>query len=91
MVLVTIGAIVLGTSLGLVWWWHGVQSEQRGEFLVCWCDKCGQKVRYASHKAGRPGGCPHCKNRWVLPEVSQVLCAVPVRQRVGAIRHRRAG
>lgn len=90
MVLAMIGAMVLGTSLGLVWWWH-LGHEQHAEFLVCWCDECGQKVRYASHKAGRPGGCPRCKNRWVLPAVSQPLCTVPMRQRVGAIRQRQAG
>jgi DNA-directed RNA polymerase subunit RPC12/RpoP len=80
----------MGVALGLLWWFAASRAENAAEFLVCRCDECGQKVRYASTKAGRPGGCPRCKNRLILPDVSQPLSPTLPFQRVGAIRQRQA-
>jgi hypothetical protein len=31
------------------------------------CAQCNQKLRFKASKAGRPGMCPRCKQRWNLP------------------------
>jgi len=36
------------------------------------CNGCGQKLRIRSSKAGRPGMCPRCRQRWILPGESTI-------------------
>jgi len=84
-------ALGIGIGLGLVWWQLAGRAQAGVEFMHCWCEECGQKVRYSAEKAGRPGGCPRCKHRWILPLEPQPLTTDTPRVRVGAVRQRQAG
>jgi DNA-directed RNA polymerase subunit RPC12/RpoP len=54
------------------------------KFLHFRCAECGQKVRYLATKAGRPGMCPRCRQRWTLPTVAQPVARAERRVQVGA-------
>jgi predicted RNA-binding Zn-ribbon protein involved in translation (DUF1610 family) len=50
------------------------------------CPACGQKLRCAAEKVGRPGMCPRCGERWStppLPKSPSVLRKSKLRQPVG--------
>ncbi len=60
----------------------------RAESLVVFrCPACGQKLRCHASKAGRPGMCPRCRERWTMPTASQDLSEMTV---CGAYRIGRA-
>jgi hypothetical protein len=59
------GAALAGVTLGLMW--AGRRSARPEPYLAFRCPACTQKVRYLASKAGRPGMCPRCNERWVLP------------------------
>jgi DNA-directed RNA polymerase subunit RPC12/RpoP len=57
-------------TLGAFVWIRG-RRPQSEPMLLFRCTGCGQKVRYAASKAGRPGMCPRCGQRWKLPQEPQ--------------------
>src|SRR5438552_2695384 len=62
--------VVLGTVASLAggaYFLVRSRGRQPVAFPCFRCPACGQKVRYASEKAGRAGTCPRCKERWALP------------------------
>lgn len=68
-ILVLAGAALVGAALGVSW--VGRRSARVEPYLVFRCPGCRQKVRYLASKAGRPGMCPRCRRRWVLPATPQ--------------------
>ena len=63
-------------------WWYFSQLRQRPKpepFVYFRCCKCKGKLRFQVSKAGRPGMCPRCRERWTIPSAdSGVLKKTPV-------------
>jgi hypothetical protein len=34
-------------------------------YFLCQC--CKRKLRYRASQSGKPGACPSCRQRWILP------------------------
>jgi hypothetical protein len=64
-----------------------VRRPREEPLVVFRCPACGQKLRSPASKAGRPGMCPRCRERWTMPAVSQDVSPVSV---CGAYRIGRA-
>jgi DNA-directed RNA polymerase subunit RPC12/RpoP len=70
--------ILLGTTAALSVGGCVVYRSRRAEKMarvLFRCPACGQKLRCLASKAGRPGMCPRCRERWTLPAVTQELTA----------------
>jgi hypothetical protein len=70
-VLVVLGLLV-GSGLGIYLYtcWSREPAEEPFQYFRC--DQCQAKLRFKISKAGRPGMCPRCKQRWNLPAASVV-------------------
>jgi predicted amidophosphoribosyltransferase len=57
-------ACVLSASVagGYVW----AKLSATGVYSHRACPKCRQRLRFLANKAGRPGQCPRCGNRFTL-------------------------
>ncbi len=43
------------------------RTLRAASYQVFRCPRCGHKLRYLVSKAGRPGMCPNCRQKWRLP------------------------
>jgi len=83
--------IGLGAGVALLWWRKAGIAQEPINVLYYRCEDCGQKIRYAHERAGRPAGCPRCKRRCILPMNPEPLAMTGHRLRVGEVRQRQVG
>jgi hypothetical protein len=89
--MMTLVVLGVGASLALGGYFLArPRSGQHAAFHCFRCPACGQKVRYASGKAGRAGMCPRCKGRWSLPAAPSSSSLVTDGQRLQPVGRRLA-
>jgi hypothetical protein len=88
LVVLLIGLVVVVAVSGFVL--GRARQPKVEQFELCRCRRCGQKIRYLSSKAGQMGMCPRCKDRFTLPDASQVYASEtqPSPARVGQVVRR---
>jgi hypothetical protein len=71
-VLIVTGAVLVAAAAYLLW-----RGRRPAESVVHYfrCPACGQKLRYAACKAGRPAVCPRCRRQGTLPATPRPLTA----------------
>jgi hypothetical protein len=73
-----VSLIVLGTLATLTGVGYVVLRPRQTPDVVHYyfrCPACDQKLRCAAGKAGQPGMCPRCKERWSAPPLSAAALA----------------